>query len=195
MQSSETLATYSGILRRDRAIGALIGLVVGDAVGTTLEFTSRDTYARLTDMIGGGPFRLERGQWTDDTSMALCLAESLLANRRLDPLDLMRRFCRWRDGGENSCTGRCFDIGGTVSAALSHFERTGDPMAGSSDPNTAGNGSLMRLSPVVIFWARRTRDGRAGGGGAKPRNACGAGRDGRVPRVRAVAGAGDRGRA
>jgi ADP-ribosyl-[dinitrogen reductase] hydrolase len=84
--------------------------------------------------------------------MALCLAESLLAKGRLDPLDLMRRFCRWRDQGENSCTGRCFDIGGTVSAALSRFERTGDPLAGSSNPNTAGNGSLMRLSPVAIFW-------------------------------------------
>jgi ADP-ribosyl-[dinitrogen reductase] hydrolase len=77
MQQSETLASYSEIFRRDRAIGALMGLAVGDAVGTTLEFTSRDTYPPLTDMIGGGPFRLQRGQWTDDTSMALCLAESL----------------------------------------------------------------------------------------------------------------------
>src|SRR5512147_1852763 len=89
IQSSETLARYSKIFRRDRAIGALVGLAVGDAVGTTLEFTSLDTYPPLTDMIGGGPFRLARGQWTDDTSMALCLAESLLAKAGLDPLDLM----------------------------------------------------------------------------------------------------------
>jgi len=153
MQSSETLASYFEIFRRDRAMGALIGLAVGDAVGTTLEFTSRDSRPPLTDMIGGGPFQLERGQWTDDTSMALCLAESLLANDGLDPLDLIRRFLRWRDQGENSCTGKCFDIGGTIGTALSRFERTGDPLAGSSDPNTAGNGSLMRLSPVSIFWA------------------------------------------
>jgi ADP-ribosyl-[dinitrogen reductase] hydrolase len=129
-----------------------VGLAVGDAVGTTLEFTSREGHPLLTDMVGGGPFRLERGQWTDDTSMALCLAESLLSKNTLDPLDLMQRFLRWRDQGENSCTGSCFDIGGTVSAALSRFERTGDPLAGSSDPETAGNGSLMRLSPVAIFW-------------------------------------------
>jgi ADP-ribosylglycohydrolase len=152
MQTWESLAGYTEIFRRDRAIGALIGLAVGDAVGTTLEFTSRDSRPPLTDMIGGGPFQLERGQWTDDTSMALCLADSLLANDGLDPLDLMRRFCRWRDQGENSCTGSCFDIGGTVGAALWRFERTGDPLAGSSDPQTAGNGSLMRLSPVAIFW-------------------------------------------
>ncbi len=153
IQTCESLASYSEIFRRDRAIGALIGLAVGDAVGTTLEFTSRDNHPPLTDMIGGGPFQLERGQWTDDTSMALCLAEALLANDGLDRLDLMRRFLRWRDQGENSCTGKCFDIGGTISTALSRFERTGDPLAGSSDPNTAGNGSLMRLSPVAIFWA------------------------------------------
>lgn len=141
---------------RDRAIGALIGLAVGDAVGTTLEFKQRDSYPRLTDMVGGGPFRLKPGQWTDDTSMALALADSLLEGHPFDPADLMRRFVAWRDEGAYSCTGTCFDIGMTVSSALSRWQRTGDPIAGSTDPNSAGNGSLMRLSPVAIrHWRDR----------------------------------------
>jgi hypothetical protein len=143
---------------RDRAIGALIGLAVGDAVGTTLEFKQRDSYPRLTDMVGGGPFRLKPGQWTDDTSMALALADSLLVADGFDPEDLMRRFVAWRDEGAYSCTGTCFDIGMTVSSALSRWQRSGDPLAGSTDPNSAGNGSLMRLSPVAIrHWQDREK--------------------------------------
>jgi ADP-ribosyl-[dinitrogen reductase] hydrolase len=96
----------------DRAIGALIGLAVGDAVGTTLEFRPRNDKAeRHTQMIGGGPFRLKAGQWTDDTAMALALADSLTANPALDPRDLMRRFVQWWQQGTYSCTGECFDIG------------------------------------------------------------------------------------
>ncbi|MFN9632974.1 MAG: ADP-ribosylglycohydrolase family protein, partial [Erythrobacteraceae bacterium] len=141
---------------RDRALGALLGLAVGDAVGTTLEFKQRDSYPRLTDMVGGGPFHLKPGQWTDDTSMALALADSLLAEDGFDPADLMRRFVAWREEGEYSCTGNCFDIGITVSSALSHWHRSGDPIAGSTDPKSAGNGSLMRLSPVAIrHWRDR----------------------------------------
>lgn len=142
---------------RDRAIGALIGLAAGDAVGTTLEFKRRDSYPRLTDMVGGGPFRLKPGQWTDDTSMALALADSLIENPDLDPADLMRRFVAWRDEGAYSCTGTCFDIGMTVSSALSRWQRSGDPLAGSTDPNSAGNGSLMRLSPVASVTGRTAR--------------------------------------
>ena len=133
---------------RDRAVGALVGLAVGDAVGTTLEFTGRDRYKPLVDMIGGGPFNLAPGQWTDDTSMALALADSLLADPDLDPADLMTRFCAWRDKGHYSCG--CRDIGITVSGALSRWRTTGIAFAGSTDPDTAGNGSLMRLAPVAV---------------------------------------------
>ena len=143
---------------RDRALGALLGLAVGDAVGTTLEFKARDSYPPLTDMVGGGPFRLKAGEWTDDTSMALALADSLAECDEFDPADLMGRFVRWRDEGAYSCTGRCFDIGMTVSAALRRFQQTGDPIAGSTDPNTAGNGSLMRLAPVALrHWREREK--------------------------------------
>jgi ADP-ribosyl-[dinitrogen reductase] hydrolase len=136
----------------DRALGCVIGLAVGDAVGTTIEFLPRGGYPPLTDMIGGGPFRLRPGQWTDDTSMALCLGESLLAYPELDPLDLMQRFLRWVEHGENSSTGSCFDIGQTTLTAISRFRRTGDPFAGSTHRNKAGNGSVMRLAPVAARW-------------------------------------------
>jgi ADP-ribosyl-[dinitrogen reductase] hydrolase len=155
---SEHAPSRSDEAIRDRAVGALMGLAVGDAVGTTLEFKTRDTYPLLTDMVGGGPFRLKPGQWTDDTSMALALAESLITHDPLDPTDLMQRFVSWRDEGAYSCTGTCFDIGITVSGALTKWQRTGDPLGGSTDPQTAGNGSLMRLAPVVLrYWRDRQK--------------------------------------
>lgn len=139
--------------RLDRSVGMLVGLASGDAVGTTLEFTPRDSRALLRDMVGGGLFQLEPGQWTDDTAMALALADSILEHGRLDESDLIAKFAQWRDEGAWSCTGRCFDIGITTSAAIDRWQRSGDPFAGSSDPMTAGNGSLMRLAPVAIAFA------------------------------------------
>lgn len=136
--------------RRDRAIGALLGLAVGDVVGAAIEFSPRPDAAVLSDMVGGGPFGLEPGQWTDDTAMALALADSLLADPDLDPADLMTRFVSWWRDGTYSCTGDCFDIGIATSAALGAFERTGDPIAGSTRPEHSGNGALMRLAPVAI---------------------------------------------
>ncbi|GGE21438.1 hypothetical protein GCM10011529_30080 [Polymorphobacter glacialis] len=154
----EAFPDTSGVGVQDRAAGALLGLAAGDAVGTTLEFKPRDRYPQLTDMIGGGPFGLKAGEWTDDTAMALALADSLFDKSNLDEADLMRRFVQWRQDGVYSCTGHCFDIGMTTSAALSRWQKTGDPVAGSTEPNTAGNGSLMRLSPVAIrFFKDRPR--------------------------------------
>lgn len=138
---------------RDRARGALLGLAVGDALGTTLEFRPKDGYEHLSDVVGGGPFGLKPGEWTDDTSMALALGYSLLERGMLDERDLMERFCAWEEEGEYSHNGRCFDIGNTVRGALTRFRRTGNPVAGSTDPQSAGNGSLMRLAPVPILYA------------------------------------------
>ncbi|MGU3465572.1 ADP-ribosylglycohydrolase family protein [Methylobacterium sp. C33D] len=141
---------------RDRAVGAMLGLAVGDAVGTTIEFSAKPARAVLSDMVGGGPFGLQAGQWTDDTAMALALADSLLAAPDLDPRHLMRRFVAWYRDGIFSCTGRCFDIGATTAAALRRFERTRNAFAGSTDPDTAGNGSIMRLAPVAVrHWRDR----------------------------------------
>ncbi|MFN7938910.1 MAG: ADP-ribosylglycohydrolase family protein [Bryobacteraceae bacterium] len=136
-----------------RFVGCLLGLAVGDAVGTTVEFAQRGSFEPVTDMVGGGPFRLPAGAWTDDTSMALCLAESLLACRGNDPLDQMKRYVAWYRQGVNSSIGRCFDIGFTTRDALNEFERTGDPLAGPVREYTAGNGSIMRLAPVVMAYA------------------------------------------
>lgn len=135
----------------DRFRGCLLGLAAGDALGTTVEFRSRGSFPPVTDIVGGGPFRLLPGQWTDDTSMALCLGTSLAYRGGFDAGDQMERYWRWYDEGYLSSTGECFDIGGTVAAALHRFRQSGDPMAGSRDANTAGNGSLMRLAPVPIF--------------------------------------------
>lgn len=142
----------------DRAVGALLGLAVGDAIGTTLEFKARDTYHFVTDMVGGGPFRLRPGEWTDDTSMALALTDSLTMHPDLQEQHLMERFWAWYDEGTYSATGRCFDIGITTREALTRWRSSGDPVAGSTAPDTAGNGSLMRLSPVAIrHWRDRAR--------------------------------------
>jgi len=136
----------------DRYQGCLLGLAVGDAVGTTLEFKQPGTFEKIKDMIGGGPFRLEAGEWTDDTSMALCLAASLVECQGFNPADQMDRYLRWRDEGYMGVHGKFFDIGGTIATALSMYQRTGDPFSGPIAPNTAGNGSLMRLAPVPMFY-------------------------------------------
>lgn len=136
----------------NRFRGCLLGLAAGDAVGTTVEFCPRGTFKPLTDMQGGGPFGLRAGQWTDDTSMALCLAISLVQRDGFDPQDQMERYCRWWREGYLSSTGECFDIGNTVRSALARFMDTKDPCSGSTDPASAGNGSLMRLAPVPMFF-------------------------------------------
>lgn len=139
------------ITTRDRYAGALLGLACGDAIGTTVEFSPRGSFQPVTDMTGGGPFALKPGQWTDDTSMALCLAESLLTKGGFDPADQMGRYLNWWKWGYLSATGHCFDIGMTVQDALSRFSYSGNPYSGSIKAQSAGNGSLMRLAPVVLF--------------------------------------------
>lgn len=137
----------------DRYRGAMLGLATGDAVGTTLEFKSPGSFAPIADMVGGGPFGLQPGQWTDDTSMALCLAASLVERGGFDAHDQISRYVRWMRDGYMSSTGSCFDIGITVRGALQRFTDTGDPFSGSDDPRAAGNGSIMRLAPVVLAFA------------------------------------------
>jgi ADP-ribosyl-[dinitrogen reductase] hydrolase len=132
----------------DRYRGALFGFAFGDALGTTLEFKAPGTFRAIADMIGGGPFHLKPGEWTDDTCMALCLGESLIACNGFDPVDQMQRYLRWWQDGYLSVKGYCFDIGLTVSAALGSISA---PVIRSLPRliHSAGNGSLMRLAPVV----------------------------------------------
>lgn len=146
-----------------RHLGCLIGLACGDAIGTTVEFKSRGSFTPVTDMIGGGIYNLKPGQWTDDTSMALCLAKSLtrkltINEESFDPKDQMDRYIDWRDNGYMSSTGKCFDIGNTVSAALRNYEQTREPYSGSEAPRSAGNGSLMRLASIAMFYHNSAED-------------------------------------
>ena len=173
-------ATHTSGMTRDRARGALLGLAAGDAVGTTLEFERPGSFEPITDMVGGGPFRLSPGQWTDDTSMALCLAESLVIHGDHDPADQMRRYVRWWSKGHFSPTGKCFDIGVTTRLQLGRFERTGDPHDPEVDEESAANGSLMRLAPVSIRWfddpsvviERAAASSRPTHGARRPMDAC-----------------------
>lgn len=137
-------------------LGALAGLASGDALGTTLEFRSPGSFEPIADMLGGGPFQLQPGQWTDDTSMALCLAESLVEKKTFDPKDQIERYLKWYRQGYKSSTGRCFDIGNTVRAALEGYEADPTtPFMGALAENTAGNGSIMRLAPIPMRYAPR----------------------------------------
>ena len=143
-----------GIAIADRFRGALLGLAAGDAIGTTVEFSAPGTFEPVTDMVGGGPFKLPAGAWTDDTSMALCLAESLLERSGFDPVDQLERYVRWYRNGHWSSTGSCFDIGNATRAALHRFERTHEPYPGDAAPNAAGNGPLMKLAPVALAFSQ-----------------------------------------
>lgn len=136
----------------DKCKGALLGLAVGDALGTTLEFKSPGTFDPLTDMVGGGVFRLQAGKWTDDTSMALCLADSLIEKEGFDAFDQLEKYVKWMNQGYNSSTGTCFDIGNATRQALYLYESTSQPYCGDKSRDSAGNGSVMRLAPISIVY-------------------------------------------
>ena len=135
--------------RQDRRLGAFLGLAVGDALGAQVEGLPKGTFPEVREMKGGGPHRLPPGFWTDDTSQALCLAESLL-QRGFDPKDQMDRYLRWYREGYRSATGVCFGLGHATRRALERYAATGDPYAG--DEAGAGNGPLMRLAPLVLAY-------------------------------------------
>ena len=142
----------------ERAQGSLVGLACGDAIGTSVEFSPRGSFPTVTDMYGGGVFNLKPGEWTDDTSMALCLAESLIHSKGFNPTDQMNRYCNWYQYGYLSSNGTCFDIGNTVRSALEKYLKTSDPYSGSTHPNSAGNGSIMRLAPVAIYYYKNINE-------------------------------------
>lgn len=142
----------------DKAKGLLLGLAVGDAVGTTLEFQPRDKY-KIDDMPGGGPFNLSAGEWTDDTSMALCLAETYI-NRGFCDTDFFReKLIDWYKNGHNSSNGTCFDIGNATRFALEQVICNGPDWVGNTSPDSAGNAALIRHAPVAIFRRKSFIDG------------------------------------
>ena len=141
------------MLSVDRQRGTLIGLAIGDALGAAVEFRSPGSFPEVTGYRGGGPHGLAPGEFTDDTSMALALADSI-GSVGWDLNDQARRYVAWWQKGEYSVNGRCFDIGITTRSALSRFLKTGDART-SGDPSghASGNGSIMRLAPVPIRYA------------------------------------------
>ncbi len=139
----------------ERYRGSLLGLAVGDALGAPLEFRPPGSFTPIDDMVGGGSFDVMPGQWTDDTSMALCLADSLIEQKDFDPVNQLQKYVRWWREGYLSSIDECFDIGNTTLKALRKFEKTQEPYCGMTAPWTAGNGSIMRLAPVPLFYAQR----------------------------------------
>ena len=142
-------------MKLDRYRGSILGLAAGDALGAPVEFKRPGSFKPVSGMTSGGAFGLTAGQWTDDTSLALCLSESLIETKGFDLVDQLERYVLWYRQGHLSSTGECFDIGNTTSAALREFERTRNPRCGPTSPSTAGNGSLMRLAPVPLVYANR----------------------------------------
>jgi ADP-ribosyl-[dinitrogen reductase] hydrolase len=137
----------------DRAQGALVGLACGDALGTTGEFHQPGEFPPIRDMVGGGVFRLQPGKWTDDTSLALCLADSLLACGEFNSIDQLERYVRWFRSGYRSSIGKAFDVGDLTRQALTEYLGTGAAYPGQVGEWTAGNGSIMRLAPIPIFYS------------------------------------------
>jgi ADP-ribosyl-[dinitrogen reductase] hydrolase len=133
---------------KDRVLGALVGLAVGDALGVPVEFKTRDQFAPVTGMRGEGSHHQPAGTWSDDTSMALCLADSLLADN-LNLRSQMDHYCRWLDHAEWTAHGVMFDAGNRTTQAIRDYQRTGTFLY--DDENSAGNGSIMRLAPAPMF--------------------------------------------
>lgn len=146
----------SGATRRERVVGALVGSVVGDALGAPFEFGPSGQFTRRfpeparglrTEMCGGGPWA--PGEWTDDTQMALLLAASLIEHGRLAEADVFRRFAAWAAAGPKDVgiqTSQVLTSGRPWQAAAAEHFAAGN--------HAAGNGSIMRTTPAAIFFAR-----------------------------------------
>ena len=151
MTRSDSYWSFYASPVHDRIAGAFVGLAIGDALGAPVEFAPRGTFEPVTAYRSGGRFKLPAGAWTDDTAMALCLAQSLIAHNGLDNTDLLKRFCDWAETGSNTSTGIAVGIGQNTLRTLGDFRRTGRLEALPFGAKNDGNGSLMRLAPVACF--------------------------------------------
>ena len=136
---------------KSRAVASFLGLAIGDALGAPVEFKEPGEFEPVTGYRHSHVWNIPPGYWTDDTSMAICLAECIIERNTVDPKDLLERFGRWYTQGENSSTGRCFDIGNTTRTNIEAYLKKGQTVS----PNLhyqSGNGGIMRLSPVAIRW-------------------------------------------
>lgn len=139
----------------DRYRGCLLGLAVGDALGAHCEGKPREYCMSLPsiEMVGSTRHGIKPGQWTDDTSMALCLAQSLLDCDGFDATNQMQKYANWKENGYMGCNNVCIGIGKTTACSIDDWLHFGaGPLDGPSNPNLAGNGSIMRLAPVPLFY-------------------------------------------
>ena len=143
---------------RERFHGALVGLAIGDALAAATQFRKRGKFAPIGDLLGGGPFDVPRGAWTDDTAMALCLAESLLESSGFDARDQVERYTRWQRAGHLSATGQCLGITASVARALSAAQWRRQLFAGSHDPKALEKDPLVRVAPAVMFYFASAED-------------------------------------
>jgi ADP-ribosyl-[dinitrogen reductase] hydrolase len=137
---------------RERFQGALVGLAVGDALAAHTQFRKPGSFAAIGDLLGGGPFDLPRGAWSDDTAMALLLAESLLEREGFDAHDQVQRYARWQREGHGSATGQCVGITANVARALATAQYKHQPFAGSHDPEQLDKDPLSRVAPAVMYF-------------------------------------------
>ena len=150
MQAPEVLDAARTL--RERFQGALVGLAVGDALAAHTQFRKPGSFAAVGDLLGGGPFDQPRGAWTDDTAMALLLAESLLEREGFDAHDQVQRFARWQREGYGSATGQCIGISASVARALALAQYKRQPFAGSHDPEQLDKDPLSRVAPPVMYF-------------------------------------------
>lgn len=136
---------------RERYLGAMFGLAIGDALAVATQFRKRGSFAPVGDLLGGGSFELPRGAWTDDTAMALCCAESFVEKRAFDPADQVQRLLRWQREGHLSATGQCVGITASVAKALASARWRRQRFAGSHDPSQQAPEILARCVPAVLF--------------------------------------------
>lgn len=137
---------------RERFLGALLGLATGDAVAAATQYRRPGTFTPVGDLLGGGPFALPRGGWSDDTAMALCLADSLLATQAFDARDQVERYTRWQREGYLSATGQCLGITASTARALAMAQWRRQLFSGSHAPGQLDPEPLSRVAPVVMFF-------------------------------------------
>lgn len=145
-----TLSAARGV--RSRFLGALLGLAAGDALAAATQYRRPGTFTPVGDLLGGGPFDLPRGGWSDDTAMALCLADSLLACDGFDARDQVERYRRWQKEGYLSATGQCLGITASTARALALAQWRRQLYSGSHDPTQLDPEPLSRVGVAVMFY-------------------------------------------
>ena len=135
---------------RERFLGAIVGLAVGDALAAATQFRKVGSFTPVGDVLGGGPYELPRGAWSDDTAMALCLADSLVVRGGSVPEDQLERYVRWKTRGYLSATGQCVGITASTAKALARVQWRKQSFAASHDPAQSDPEALSRVAPAVL---------------------------------------------